>query len=75
MATTELDKETYRGIIETYFNVQKDLMPALRSWSRMGFLFDLAEDVNNNTVVQVLLSEFHIRCTDSRFQPCLVERE
>jgi hypothetical protein len=44
------------GIIETYFNVQKDLMPALRSWSRMGFLFDLAEDVNNNTVVQVLLS-------------------
>jgi len=44
------------GIIETYFNVQKDLMPALRSWSRMGPLFDLAEAVNNNTVVQVLFA-------------------
>src|SRR5581483_5921511 len=44
------------GVVETYFNAQIDLMPALKSWSRMRFLFDLAEDVNNNTVVQVLLS-------------------
>jgi hypothetical protein len=44
------------GVVELYFNAQIDFLPALKSWSRMAPLFDLAEDVNNNTVVQVLLS-------------------
>jgi hypothetical protein len=43
------------GVVSLYFNAQISLMPALRSWSRMGWLFDLAEAVNNNTLVQLLL--------------------
>ena len=43
------------GVVYLYFNAQIDVLPALRSWSRMGWLFDLAESVKNNTLVNVLL--------------------
>ncbi len=44
------------GPVMVYLNAQVALPGAVRSWSRLGFLFDLAEAVNNNTLVQLFFS-------------------
>jgi hypothetical protein len=44
------------GPVMVYLNAQAALPGAVRSWSRLGFLFDLAEAVNNNTLVQVFFA-------------------
>jgi len=44
------------GVVTLYLNAQVALPNAIRSWSRLGFLFDLAEAVNNNTLVQLFFA-------------------
>jgi hypothetical protein len=49
--------DLYRGgPVMAYLNAQVAFPGAVRSWSRLGFLFDIAEAVNNNTLVQLFFS-------------------
>lgn len=48
------------GVVYLYLNAQADLLPAMRNWSRMGWLFDLAEAVKNNTVLNLLFDLIEI---------------
>src|SRR5450432_2012834 len=44
------------GVVTLYLNAQIEIAPALRSWSRMSRLFDIADAVNDNTLVQLFFS-------------------
>lgn len=43
------------GIVYSILNAQLDLLPAAKSWSKVGFLFDIAEKLKDNDAFQALM--------------------